>query len=210
MLLTLRRYLLSLCFGRRETFHHRNLSGPTLSTETAGHMISYMAEVLRWSFLLASIALLIAACSGERELVSNTMEEEDVQTGMSAMMADREVTSLAPSTHSTNSWIANPTGTGTIPLYPTYLRDPDTTCYYCWNSTGMITRQDKYSATCGTSSARAAIPHCLVQMENVSRDPFFDQTNYIAEIAAIVVAAIVLLGTLRWLRRKRNDSLAAY
>ncbi len=169
-------------------------------------MISYMAALLRWSFLSASIALLLAACSGERELVPNTLEKDLVQMGMDSMMVDREVTSVTPSTHSTNSWIDNPAGTSTSPLYPTYLRDPDTFCYYCWDSTGAITRQDKSSATCGASSGGAAIPYCLVQKENVSNDPFFDKTNYfIVEIGAIVVTAIVLLGTLRWLRRKRSD-----
>ena len=164
-----------------------------------------MGAISRWSFLSASIALLLAACSGERELVPNTSEEDSVQAGMNSMMVDREVTSVTPSTHSTNSWIDNPTGAGTSPLYPTYLRDPDTFCYYCWDSTGTITRQDDSSASCGAPSGSAAtIPLCLVQKKDVAIDTFFNQTNYIAEIGAIVVAAIVLLGTLKWLRRKRS------
>ena len=165
-----------------------------------------MAAISRWSFLSASIALVLAACSGDRELVPNTLEENIVQTGMDTMMVDRIVTSVTPSTRSTNSWIDNPTGTGTSPLHPTYLRDPDTICYYCWDSTGMITRQDESSATCGAPSAgTATIPPCLVQKKDVAVDTFFDQTNYIAEIGAIVVAAIVLFGALTWLRRKRCD-----
>ena len=67
-------------------------------------MIRYMAAVLHWSILSASIALALAACSAERELVPNTMEKDFVQTGMDAMMADREVTSVTPNTHSTSSW----------------------------------------------------------------------------------------------------------
>ena len=152
------------------------------------------------------MALALAACSGELELVPNMLEEDIVQTGVNAMMADREVTSVTRNTHSTNSWIDNPTGTSTSPLYPTYLRDPHTTCYYCWDSTGMITRQDGSSATCGASSAGAAtIPACLVQKKNLSIDPYFDQTNYIAEIGAIAVTAVIIFGTWTWLRRRLSD-----
>ena len=170
-------------------------------------MICYMAAVLRLSILSASIALALAACSGERELVPNTPEEADIQTSMDAMMVDREVTSVRPSTRSTNSFIDNPTGTGTSPLYPLYRRDPNTICYYCWDSTGMITRQDKSSATCGAASGGpTAVAQCLVQKTNVSYDPYFGRNAFpVAEIGLIAVAALILFGTLRWLRRKRSD-----
>lgn len=169
-------------------------------------IIGNMAAVLRWSILSALIALAVAACSGERELVPNTLEEDLVQAGMDVMMADREITSVTPNTHSTNSWIDNPTGAGTNPLYPSYSQDPETTCYYCWDSTGLITRQDKSSAKCGGPSGGAAtIPPCLVQKTDVSNDPFWNMTDHVVERVAVVVAAIILLGTFKWLRRKRSD-----
>ena len=80
--------------------------------------------------------------------ISGTFEKESVQTAMVSMMVDREVTSVTPSTHSTNSWIDNPKGIGTSPLYPSYLRDPHTTRFYCWDSRGNVTRQHEYSEAC--------------------------------------------------------------
>ena len=80
--------------------------------------------------------------------ISGTFEMEIVQTAMDSMMVDRKVTSVTASAHSTNSWIDNPTGTGTSPLYPTYLRVSNTTWFYCWDSSGNVTRQDKYSEAC--------------------------------------------------------------
>ena len=169
-------------------------------------MIRYMPEVLRLSILLASIALALAACSGERELVPNIPEEESIQTSMHAMMADRGVSNVTPSSRSTNSFIDHPTGTSTSPLYPTYMRDPDATCYYCWDSTGTITRQDKSPATCGASSGGATtVARCLVQKADVSNDPYFGRYAFpAAEIGLLAVAALVLLGTLRWIRRKHG------
>ena len=170
-------------------------------------MIRYMPVVLRLSILAASIALALAACSGERELVPNIPEEESIQTSMLSMMADREVTSVTPSTRSTNSFIDNPTGTSTSPLYPTYMRDANTTCYYCWDSTGTITRQDDSSAPCRAASSGATPgARCLVPETDVARDPNFGRYAFpAAEIGLIAVAALVLLVTLRWLRRKRSD-----
>ena len=127
-------------------------------------MIRYMAAVLRWSILSVSFALALAACSGEPDLVPNTPEKDFVQTGMDAMMAEREVTSVTPNTRSTNSWIDNPTGTTTAPLYPTYMRSPSTDCFYCWDSTGKVTRQDKSSAACARPAAGSfAEPMCVIE-----------------------------------------------
>ncbi len=80
--------------------------------------------------------------------ISGTFEREIVQTAMVSMMVDREVTSVTPSTHSTNSWIDNPALTGTSPLYPTYLRVSNTTWFYYWDSSGNVARQHEYSEAC--------------------------------------------------------------
>ena len=79
---------------------------------------------------------------------SGRFEKEYVETAMIAMMVDKEVASVMPSTISTNSWSNNPTGRGTSPLYPDYLLESSTTYFYCWTSQGVITHQDESPAGC--------------------------------------------------------------
>ena len=172
-------------------------------------MISSMAAVLRWSILSVSIALALAACAGEGELVPNTMEEDFVQTSMDAMMAEREVTSVTPNTHSTNSWSNNPTGTSTAPLYPTYLRAPSTDCFYCWDSTGRITRQDDLSAACGRPIAGSfAVSLCVTESRQIEVDPYFNLNpfwSFYVPLAILVAAVLGLpVGAFWWARRRRT------
>ena len=171
-------------------------------------MIRYMAAVLHSSILSASIALALAACSGERELVPNTLEEDFVQTGMDAMMADREVTSVTPNTHSTGSWIDHPTGTSTAPLYPGYLRTPSTDCFYCWDSAGKITRQDKSSAACGPPIAGSLpVPLCVTESRQIEGDPYFNLNpfwNFYAPLALLVAVLGLPVGVYWWANRRRR------
>ena len=156
-----------------------------------------------------SIALALAACSGERELVPNTLEEDFVQTGMDAMMADREVTSVIPNTHSSSSWIDNPTGTSTAPLYPGYLLTPSTDCFYCWDSTGKITRQDKSSVACGRPIAGSfPVPLCVTESRQIEVDPYFNLNpfwNFYAPLVILVAAVLGLpVGVFWWAKRRRT------
>ncbi len=175
-------------------------------------MIRYMAAVLRWSILSVSFALALAACSGEPDLVPNTPEKDFVQTGMDAMMAEREVTSVTPNTRSTNSWIDNPTGTTTAPLYPTYMRSPSTDCFYCWDSTGKVTRQDKSSAACARPAAGSfAEPMCVIERGEWGGDPYFNLNPFWSfyVLLAILVAAVLGLpvGAFWWSKRRRRGWL---
>ena len=85
-------------------------------------------------------------------------ETASVQTSMDSMMADRGISSVAPSADSTNSWSGNPTGTGAVPLYPDYMRFADTLYFYCWDSTGKITDVYEAAEACPPSAAPAPAP----------------------------------------------------
>ena len=92
-------------------------------------------------------------------MVSMEAEKEIIQTAMDTMMAYENVTTVTPSTVWTDTWLNNPAGPGASPLYPTYLREPNTTYSYCWTSGGKITRQDESSATCAPrTDSSATIP----------------------------------------------------
>ena len=73
-----------------------------------------------------------------------------VQTAIDSMMADLTLNTVAANTSSTNSWADNPTGEGAASLFPPYLVQATTTFFYCWDSSGFITRQDDFPTTCPT------------------------------------------------------------
>ena len=135
---------------------------------------------------------------------SSWFEKEFVETAMVAMMADKDVSTVTPSAMSTNSWANNPAGTSRSPLYPIYMREPNTACFYCWDSSGRITRQDKYSATCGEpSDGSVTTCPCLIGMES---DPIVGRADYGYVVLIGVTAGVVvtLIAAYPWWRRKRG------
>lgn len=74
-------------------------------------------------------------------------ESDAVQASMDAMMADvgvTAVTALVGPAVSSAVWTALPTE-GSL---DTYLREANTTYFYCWDTTGLITQQDAAAAAC--------------------------------------------------------------
>ncbi len=133
--------------------------------------------------------------------ISGWFEREWVEAAMIAMMVDKEVGNVIPNTSSTNAWSENPGGTGTAPLYPTYLQETNTTCFYCWDSSGNITRQDKFSATCGAPvKGSVTIPPCAGQMG----EPWVGRADsgYLILVGATAVVVAVLTGAFVWIKRK--------
>ena len=130
-------------------------------------------------------------------------EGEYVQTAMDSMMADENVTTVTASTVSTDTWSDNPTGPAPSPLYPTYLRESNTICFYCWDSSGRVTRQDKSSATCGAlSDGSVTTSPCLIGMES---DPVVGRADYGYVVLVGATAAVVpLIGAYTWRRRKQG------
>ena len=77
-------------------------------------------------------------------------ESQSVQTAMDSMMADKAITAVVGLTSAENSnqvWTGLPTGTGSAPLV-NYLRADTTAFFYCYDSTGKVTRQDVAATAC--------------------------------------------------------------
>ena len=162
------------------------------------------------SWLLVSLfaAFAVAACSEAPQPVPNTPEEDFVQTGMDSMMADRAVANVIPSTRSTNSWSDNPTGTSTAPLYPSYLRTPSSDCFYCWDSTGKVTRQDESSAACALPAAGSlAVALCLTDSREIANDPYFSMSpfwSFYGPLAILMAAVFGLPIGVFWRAKRRS------
>ena len=76
-------------------------------------------------------------------------ERETIQTAMNAMMAERDITTVAAlvgPANGTNAFAALPTGDGAAVLYGTagnrYLKTGVTNYYYCWTAGGEIYTRD--------------------------------------------------------------------
>ncbi len=81
-------------------------------------------------------------------------EEATVQLAMEAMMAERGITSIAPSVTAVNDWTNNPLGSGAEPL-DGYLATTPTTWFYCYGASGRITLQSEGPARCPRPPAPA-------------------------------------------------------
>ena len=162
-----------------------------------------------WPLVFVLIAFVVSACSEAPEPVPKVWEEDDLQTALDSMMVDKGISRVAANAQSTNSWFDNPTGTSTAPLYPTYLRTPSTECFYCWDSTGMVTRQDKSSAACVRPTAGSfAAPLCLTEPREGGGDPYFNLSpfwNFYVPLAILLAGVIATIaGVFWWARRRRT------
>jgi len=67
-------------------------------------------------------------------------ELSTVQTGMDAMLAKNNITTVAAQGTATNTFSALPTGAGTEPLNPNYFRQTTTKGTYTWTASGLVTQ----------------------------------------------------------------------
>ena len=97
--------------------------------------------------LAAVIIPNVASFANRGDEGAKAAETDNVQAAMDAMMADvsiTAVTGLAAGT-STNAWSAAPSGAGSAFLFPVYIRESNTEFFYCYDGTGLVTRQDTVS-----------------------------------------------------------------
>lgn len=109
--------------------------------------------------LAAVIVPNIGKFIGTGEQGAKNAEQESVETAMSAMMADKAVTTLtALSGSSINDWSGKPVEAsgdpGAVSLYnsstpsESYLQLNPTVYFYCFNANGLITAQHEVATTC--------------------------------------------------------------
>ena len=97
---------------------------------------------------LAGITVpLVTKFTGSGQTGAMAAERESVQTAMSAMMAEQDittVTALVDPAAATNAWDALPTGNGSAFLFgPSgYLSSGLTDYYFCWTSGGEVYTRD--------------------------------------------------------------------
>ncbi len=74
--------------------------------------------------------------SGKQE--AGATELASVQAAIDAMMAAKQIVAVAPQALAVGDFAALPTGTGSDPLSPGYLRINPTRCTYTWDGTGRV------------------------------------------------------------------------
>ena len=95
--------------------------------------------------LAAVIIPNVASFANRGEQGAEAAEFDNLQAAMDTMMADKNIIAVTASAASdqTNAWSALPLPAGNELFGGTtsYLRSANTTYYYCWDSTGLITSQ---------------------------------------------------------------------
>ena len=112
--------------------------------------------------LAAVIIPNVGRFSGKGAQGATVSEKENVQTAFDSMMAEAGITGvtangLAALGTAKNTWTSLPTATGggaiTLPGGGTvdltdYLRAANTTYFYCWAATGVVTEQFSTAVSC--------------------------------------------------------------
>ena len=128
----------------------RRLSRRLPGSEAGFTLVELLVVVGVIVALAAVIVPSVVKFSGKGETGAKAAEGENVQAAIDTMLADKGitgVTGLSTADNSTQVWTALPTGTGTAPL-DTYLRDDTTAYFYCYDSTGKVSRQDTVATAC--------------------------------------------------------------
>lgn len=107
--------------------------------------------------LAAVIVPNIGKFIGSGEAGAQDAEQGSVETAISAMMSEQSLIAVDAPTNSTQDWIAEPQGTGAVPLWSStpgdrYIQDQITSYFYCWNTQGNVTNAS------GDASRIASLP----------------------------------------------------
>ncbi len=97
--------------------------------------------------LAAAVVPNLISQADEGDIGARAAESESVQSAMDVMVADIGITAVTAQANPSNSTNAFTTLPTEGPL-TSYLRNPTTTYFYCWDTTGKLTQQDAAAATC--------------------------------------------------------------
>lgn len=144
-------YVISLIFGSVERVIQR--MWPSRLYEQPENIFKLTAHVVVLLGITLVVLLPLATCPGglgcsdwgaEGALAAET---ETMQTAMNAMMVDRKITTVTPNDDTTgslgvNTWNSMPAGPDAASL-DGYLIKATTYFYYCWDSKGNVSAQNK-------------------------------------------------------------------
>ncbi len=98
--------------------------------------------------LAGAVVPSVAGFSDKGEVGAMAEEISSVQSAMDIMMIENNVTAVNVSPASSqNSWKTFPNGPSVASL-GNYLKAEDTTYFYCWDASGLITDQHLVSSAC--------------------------------------------------------------
>lgn len=116
----------------------------------AGFTLVELLVVIGIIVALAGVTVpLVTKFTGSGKTGAMAAERETVQTAMSAMMAEKDITTVTAVINpaaASNSWAALPAGTGAVALYGAagaqYLKKSTTSYFYCWTASGEVYSRD--------------------------------------------------------------------
>ena len=101
-------------------------------------LVELLVVVTILGILAAIVTASLVGLTGTAKTNACKEELHTVQTAMDAMLAKNNITSVTASASDTSTWTALPTGTGTEPLSPNFLRQSTTKGSYTWTANGTV------------------------------------------------------------------------
>jgi prepilin-type N-terminal cleavage/methylation domain-containing protein len=110
----------------------------TLRDERGFTLVELLIVVTILGILAAVVTTSLIGLTANAKTNACLEEKRTVQTAFDAMMAKNSISTVTASAADTNSWAALPTGAGTEPLYPNYIRQTTTKGSYTWTAAGLV------------------------------------------------------------------------
>jgi prepilin-type N-terminal cleavage/methylation domain-containing protein len=101
-------------------------------------LVELLVVVTILGILAAVVTASLVGLTGTAKTNACAEELRTVQVGLDAMMAKNNISAVNAQAAATNTLTALPTGAGTEPLSPNYLRQNQTKGSYTWNAAGLV------------------------------------------------------------------------
>jgi general secretion pathway protein G len=106
--------------------------------ERAFTLVELLVVITILGILAAVVTTSLVGLTATAKTNACAEELRTVQTAMDAMMAKNNITAVTAQAAATDTFSALPTGTGTEPLSPNFLRQATTKGSYTWTAAGLV------------------------------------------------------------------------